>query len=454
MFIREHSTKYIFVDERKRWYRKPVCFIGLTLFIAMFLPISQCGVDLKPKVVATSGTAAPTAPAAAPSVGSSTPSVISRDKIATAFEGPLHRNEFPASIDLPGAPHAVVKYTIDAPLQNEMQKLFEAYKPDYGAFVAMDAATGRILSLVSYTHKSKDLGNLALKTMFPSASVFKIVTATAAIDRERATKDTVIAFTGANHTLYRKNVTDQAPRRWARRMTIKEAFARSVNTVFAKLGVFFLKPFELEEYARRFQFNQAIAADLPVQPGKFTIPDSDPFVLAELASGYNRLSLMSPVQGAMIAAAVANDGVMMEPHIVDGLSSEDGRALYGAEARQASVVMSPETAAEVRALMHETVVRGTGRKSFFTFVRKRSGQDLELGGKTGSLMSLTPRGKCDWFVGYGRKNGKKIAVAALTVNESNWKVKSSYLSRAFLERYFQDPNEVQVASHHHRRRRH
>ena len=52
-------------------------------------------------------------------------------------------------------------------------------------------------------------------------------------------------------------------------------------------------------------------------------------------------------------------------------------------------------------------------------MRKKQYEDVEMGGKTGSLTGLNPKGKCDWFVGYARYKGQRIAVAALTVNEKN-----------------------------------
>jgi len=446
LFIRNDSRRLIFTKKRKRPFGKLLLVVVILLTGALFLPISPRLVDTAPHFT---DHLVPIPPAVDPAAltgltkggNLNIPSdIFVKEKISAAFEGPLHRNEFPAQLELAGKDKlekVSVKYTLDARMQNNIDRLIQSYQPDYAAFVAIDAVTGRVLSLSSYTRKKTKLGNLALKAMFPSASVFKIVTATAAIDRERVTPDTVISFTGADHTLYRRNVTAVTPRRWARHMTLREAFAKSVNTVFAKVGMFFLKPLELEEYARRFQFNQAIAADVPVQAGRFQIPESDPFAVAQMASGYNRLSLMSPMQGALIAAAVANDGVMMEPHLVDSLTSEDGKPLYVTEARRVSVTMSPETAKEVRSLMRETVQRGTGRKSFSSLFRRRSIDELDLGGKTGSLMSLAPRGKCDWFVGYGQRGSRKIAVAALTVNERNWKVKSSYLARSYIERYFE-----------------
>lgn len=75
-----------------------------------------------------------------------------------------------------------VKYTIDEDIQDEAEKLLRAYKPDYGAVVVMDAVTGAVRAMASFEKGQPSTENLALRGTYPAASIFKIVTATAAID--------------------------------------------------------------------------------------------------------------------------------------------------------------------------------------------------------------------------------------------------------------------------------
>jgi penicillin-binding protein A len=369
-------------------------------------------------------------------------SPISREAIAAAIEPSLNEdNELPDELEIK-TPRKIYtlapKYTIDEVVQDRMLKLFKSYRPDYGAFVALDPVSGRILALVSYTRNASTLGNLALKASFPSASTFKIVTAAAALDQHKADADTVISFNGGYHTLYRRNLTQNTENRWTRHMTLREAFAKSINTVFGKLG-WYLDPLQLDGYARKFLFNQKIDTDVPVESGTFLSPSKDQFAVAEAASGFNRVALMSPLQGALMASAAANDGVIMKPYIVDSLLSSEGELVYHAQAKQADVALSPEAAEALRNLMHETVWSGTSRGAFRTLWRIKELAGLEIGGKTGSLQGTIPKGKCDWFVGYALSPERKVAVAALTVNETNWRVKSSYLARYFIENYFRAP---------------
>jgi penicillin-binding protein A len=375
---------------------------------------------------------------------------LTKARLAQAMADPARFFTLPETMELPNelapAGHtargteftAQLKYAFDPALQKEMEGLFQSYRPDYGAFVAMDAVTGRVLSMVSFSQDGRQ-ENLALRATFPSASVFKVVTAAAAIEVNRFSADTVIPFNGRNHTLYRSNVMSVKQTRWTRYITLKDAFAQSVNTVFGRIGAFTVGPEELRQYASRFGFNRVIAADVPMQPGKATIPD-DSFGVAESASGFTRDNTMSPMQGALIASAIANDGAMMEPFIVESVLSPDGTPIYQAQPMMINTVVDPATAAEIRKLMSLTVKRGTASGSFRRFFRNELA-DLEVGGKTGSLTGTDPKGRYDWFVGFASNGKRRIAVAALTVHEKLWRVKSSWLARRAFEKVFADPDK-------------
>lgn len=371
--------------------------------------------------------------------GASQLSVLSKDDISVVVGPEIAANRYPleAQFEIGAIPVVgKVHYGFEAVGQAYMEKLLSQYRPDHGVFVAMDAKTGRILTLASRTqNKSGQEENLALRATFPAASIFKVVTAGAVLDTDKVSPNTRIAFNGANHTLYKRNVVDTKENRWTRRMTIREAFGSSVNTIFGKLGLFYAGPETLRAYAERFHFNHPIRADVPVQTGYSRFTADDPWSVVAAASGFTQDNTMSPVQGAMIAAAVANDGVMMEPYVVESVRDQGGQPLYMAVPKRASIVVGPETARQLRELFEQTIISGTSRKSFRSAVRKRRFENVEFGGKTGSLTGLNPKGKCDWFVGYARFGEERIAVAALTVNEEKWRVKSSTLAQLFLTEY-------------------
>jgi penicillin-binding protein A len=384
------------------------------------------------------------------------PRTMTRSQVAELVAPVVRANEFPQFIktDEDDEDSALfLEYTVQPEGQAFIKRLIESYKPDYGAFVALDAESGEILSMVSYTKGQKEgWGNLALRSTFPAASIFKVITAAAAVDRAMMTPDTVIPFSGASHTLYRRQVFDQKLNRWTRYITLKEAFGKSINTVFAKVGLQYLDPEILLEYARRFKFSTHIPGDVPVETSRFVLPSDNNWKMAEVASGFNRESTLSPLHGAMIAAAIVNDGEMMVPHLVNRIYDREGGVLYEANPELDSKVIDPGSAKKLRAMMNETVKNGTSRRMFRDLMRMPAFEGVEFGGKTGSLMGTNPEGKTDWFVGYAKTPTRKIAVAAITVHKQFWTVRSGYLARRYFESLLQYKEQRQARTFFRKRR--
>lgn len=328
------------------------------------------------------------------------------------------------------------KYTIDEDLQKEADRLLRSYKPDYGAIFLMDATTGEILAMSSFQRDNPNAPNMTLQATFPAASIFKVVTATAAVDKAGVNPEHKIHYNGGAHTLYKKNVLTERISRWTNVITLKDAFARSINTAFGRLSIENLRPEDLNEYSNRFMFNQEIPADFPVEMGVAYIPPSNGFEMAEAASGYNKSNRMSPVQGAMIAASVANDGQMVIPYLIKSLQDESGKIIYQGTTLNHGPTMSKESAFKVREMMGQTVLAGTSRRTFRPLMKDRKFREIEMGGKTGHLTGDNPRGRVDWFIGYAFDEGRKIAVAAITVNKKFWTVKSGHLGQSMFRKYF------------------
>lgn len=349
----------------------------------------------------------------------------------------IDHGEFPETlaIDTGSTVHeAWLTYTLDPHLNDFLDEIYARYKPDYGAFVALDASTGAVLAMKSYTRGDEPWGNLTLRNSFPAASVFKVITAAASLDQDLLTPSSVLRYNGKKTSLYKSQVLKHKDNKWTRRPTLKSAFAESINPVFARIGVYMLGAEQLDSYARRFGFNTEVATDLRFQTGLTDI-NEDEWRIAESASGYTRSNTLSPLHGAMLAGAIANDGVIMVPYIVEIATDGWGVPLYLDQPEVLSEPISPQTASELRQLMGETVRRGSARKSFRKFFRGEY-QDMDVGGKTGSLTGRTPAGKYDWFVGYAIKGDKRISFASLTINKEFWTVKAHYVARRFIETAF------------------
>jgi len=372
--------------------------------------------------------------------------------ILTKISDGFKRNERPRSVEMPGQGGFNVEYTFDTELEDSVEDEFKAYKPDYAAFVAMDAETGRVLSLLSYSREHPEIGNLALKAKFPAASVFKVITAAAAVEMGSLSGASIIPFNGRKHTLYRKNIRDSRSNRWTNSISLKDAFAQSVNTVFAKVGLFHVGAVNLQDFAERFAFNRLTSRDLPVEMSMARIPASDDWALAQMASGFTEESTMSPLQGALLASAVVNDGKIMIPFAIEEINRWGGarspeKPFLEARPELLTQATKEETSKQLRMMMMQTVTKGTSRKSFRKVrgLKNYIGKDevIEIGGKTGSLTGGdNPRGKCDWFVGYLRSPSRRIAVSVLTVNEKNWRVKSSYIAGKFFQEFLKREEQL------------
>ena len=363
---------------------------------------------------------------------------VDRPLVAQAISPSLSKGHFPKRVRVRHGddPYlSSIHYTLDADLQEAVTTVFDKHRPDYGAFVAIEPESGRVLAMASYQRDGEHDHNLALRASYPAASVFKIITAATAIDLGKVNADTVIPFNGKATSLYRKNVLHHRNNQWTRHLPLKVAFAKSVNTVFARLGTEFVTHKQLTDYAERFGFNQQLGSDFSLETSVFAMHDDKLWSIAEAASGYTRDITLNPVHGAVIASAVVNGGYLIHPTLVDALVEDHGMLLYEAQPTHRSRIMSQSTTGQLRKLMETTVQSGSAKSSFKKFFRAPY-SDVRVGGKTGTLSGLEPRGRYDWFVGYAHRGGKKMAFAALCINREYWYVKSAYVARKAIEQYF------------------
>jgi len=361
---------------------------------------------------------------------------IDRGHIAESLAPHARQNRYPDKLQLVNEKRAYsvgVQYTFNEQLQRELTQLYQRYRPDYAAFVAIDADMGAVLAMLSYTKDGRDLGNMTLRATYPAASVFKLVTAAAALDRGVVQPTSVVPYNGRRSTLYKRQVLRHRNQKWTRTPTVQRAFAESINTVFARIGVFQLGANTLTHYAERFGFNQTLQTDLRCETSLAKIGE-DQWAVAEAASGFTQTNTLSPLHGAMLASVAINEGQLVAPYVVNMVTDEHGVPLYTAEPRYAQVI-GRDAARKLQQLMQETVRRGSARNAFRKFYRGKL-KNIQVGGKTGSLTGHAPKGKHDWFIGYAQLGDRKLAFASLTINKKYWTVKSSYVARKLIEAYF------------------
>ncbi|MDD5205378.1 MAG: penicillin-binding transpeptidase domain-containing protein, partial [Desulfobacterales bacterium] len=207
---------------------------------------------------------------------------------------------------------------------------------------------------------------------------------------------------------------------------------------FGRLGIYHLGSSLVTEYADRFFFNQPIPFDLSLEVSPLEAP-ADDFALAEIASGFNKRTFISPIHAAMLAGAVANRGNMMGPRLVRRISDERGNLVYSSVPVHLASVVSGETARKMKVLMDETVVTGTARKAFNRFLRKNEFKDLELGAKTGSINDPSDQHRVDWVTAYAIPDSgedEAICISVLAVHGERLGIRAKDIARHVVENYF------------------
>ncbi|MET7682923.1 penicillin-binding transpeptidase domain-containing protein [Streptomyces sp. NPDC005423] len=326
------------------------------------------------------------------------------------------------------APGDVVT-TIDPAVQ---KAAYGALGDKKGAAVAIDPKTGRILAIVStpsYDPSSltdadtagsawkklnadpdKPLTNRALRQPLPPGSTFKLVVASAALEDglyssvdEKTDSPSPYVLPGTTTPL--RNESASAP---CVNASIRVALQYSCNTVFAKIAVE-LGQDKVKAMAEKFGFNDS-ALDVPVRAYPSVYP-SDMDKSSTALTGIGQYDVTAtPLQMAMVSAALANGGELVSPHMVAETTDSGGDVLrnYDDSATTKRVV-SARTAAQLRSAMRTVIERGTGTNARVNGVT--------VGGKTGTAQhgennSKTPYA---WFTSYGTSDstGEQVAVAVM-----------------------------------------
>jgi cell division protein FtsI/penicillin-binding protein 2 len=317
-------------------------------------------------------------------------------------------------------------YSIEPALQEKIKKYFKDHRVPYGVFVAMDPYTGKVLALVEYSSFRPRMKGLSVKASYPAASIFKLVTAAAALEEKKAGPGTLISFHGGLYHLKRRNWDDD-PIRDFRTISFTDALAKSANVPFARVASRWLDHTSLLLYANAFGFNQTIPFEIPVEPSHATIPENRKEV-AYTAAGFGDTE-MSPIHGALIASAIGNGGDLLVPHLIDKLIDRDGREVFTQKREVMGQAVSKNTTDLLKEMMGQTVITGTSRRAFRAYYRTPVLRDITIGGKTGSLTGNNPPGKYSWFVGMAPLEKPEVAIAALVINKGHWRIKGSDVAK-------------------------
>jgi cell division protein FtsI/penicillin-binding protein 2 len=311
--------------------------------------------------------------------------------------------------------------TLDPRLQARLEGILAAWTVPWGATVLLEPSTGRVIALAEHAETDRRLLGGVLRARPPAASIFKIVTAAALLERGVDPQESV-CYHGGRHRLAPRLLEDD-PRRDGSCLTLERAFGYSANVVFAKLADRTLAPAELRAEAERFLFNGSIPFEGAIEPSRAEIPD-DRFGMANAAAGFGEVRL-SPLHAALLGAVIANGGVLAPPRLVEAVEGEMAPAPH-----EPTRIVDEEIAERLAEMMRATVTEGTGRRVFRRPPPSLRG--VEVAGKTGSLFDRNPLRDWSWFVGYAPAENPQVVVATVVMNGPKWRVRAPSVAREAL----------------------
>jgi peptidoglycan glycosyltransferase len=297
-----------------------------------------------------------------------------------------------------------------------------------GAVVALEPRTGAVNVMAStpgfnpnavgtprgYAKFAQDsagrpLVNRATQFGYAPGSTFKVVTATAAIDTGAFTPESTVS--GRNRVVISGVPLQNDDNESFGAITLTEALARSVNTVWAQVAERVGKQ-TMARYMNRFGFDRKPELDYPADQmsasgpylGSHLISPRSPLVdVGRMGIGQDKLEVV-PLQMAEVASAVADHGRLMAPHLTDRIVDPDGRTVERISPRVQSVVMKPSTSRAVTSMMEEVVTSGTGTQAQIPGV--------QVAGKTGTAETQIGTAINNvWFIAFAPAANPRVAIA-------------------------------------------
>ena len=324
--------------------------------------------------------------------------------------------------------------TVELTLNPQAQRAAkEAFGDQRGAAVALNPKTGEILALVSTpsydpnvlsSHDTKqvnaDYAELQERSdrpmvnraiggdQYPPGSTFKLIDLAMLLESGDYDADTVVDaptrldLPGTDRQI--KNPGGLACGN-NEEATLSHALTVSCNTPFANLAMEFGAD-ALREQAEAFGFGKDLSIPLRTTPSRFGDPQDDPQVAMTAIGQYDVRT--TPLQMAMVSAAVANDGVLMTPYLVATQRGSDLRVTYSATPEEFSRPISPATADTMTEMMINVVNNGTGSPAQIS--------GTKVAGKTGTAETGNENAQHAWFTSFAPADDPQVAVAVVVEN--------------------------------------
>ncbi|NTW98417.1 MAG: penicillin-binding protein [Geobacteraceae bacterium] len=329
-----------------------------------------------------------------------------------------------------GAQHI---YTIQGDLQRRVYDYLAKNQVPYGVFVAIEPASGRILGMTAYSSIDPVWAKRSVYELYPMASLFKIITASAALESHKMTPESVVEFRGNSYS--------ENPRYWEisphgrnNRMDVSYAMGKSINPVYGRVASDIAGKTSVMQSISRFGFNQELLPGIPAKPSQAGEPASNHDLML-MGAGLDHDVKISPLHAAVIMSAIANGGKMMVPGLTSSIIDDKGVETELFTPRVLRQLVTPETSASLTRMLSSTVLTGTSRKAFHDR-RGRPLLDVPVAAKTGSINGTDPKGHYSWFAAFAPIQNPQIALVALVINPDKWKIKASQVGEQALEEFF------------------
>lgn len=279
--------------------------------------------------------------------------------------------------------------TIDEVIQHiaerELAKAYEKYNAKAASIIVMDPRSGDILALANLPNydlntpakrPTEAIRNRAINDFFEPGSVFKIVTASAALEEEKVDFNNKFYCENGTYKVGRRILHDHRPHGV---LTFREVIEKSSNIGTVKVASTFGASV-MYKYMKRFGIYDKTGVDLPGEVVGMNRPVSKWSGVSMLAIPMGQEVTTTAIQLASAISVIADNGYLVRPRIVKAVVAEDGQAVKEFPPKVVRKVMSPKTAAKMRALLMGVVESGTGKKAKI--------EDYNVGGKTGTAQKV------------------------------------------------------------------
>lgn len=331
--------------------------------------------------------------------------------------------------------------TINSDLQ---KKAYDLLGNKRGSVVALDPTTGEVLAMVSKpgfnpntlkedweklsTDTNTPFLNRAVSGLYPPGSTFKAVTAISALENISGVTNKTFKDEGRiqfNKSQYLENYKGKA----FGSINLEQGFTVSSNVVFGSLAMD-LGNDTLRATAEKFLFNKDIPSrTLTIDNSKFpTYKKEEIGNIAQSGIGQSGV-LASPIEMALVAGTIANNGIMMEPNVVKQIVTANGEVVKSYEPKEIGTITSSDNAELLKKYMRSVVTKGTGKDSEV--------YGVQVSGKTGTADQDTGKKiPHSWYIGFAPYENPKIAFAIIVEEGGNDSYNATDMAGALMKSYF------------------